>query len=128
MTCHSKDLRERAVKYLLDGRTYAEAMKIYNVGMTALRRLRNMLEKEGNLDGKPRGQYFKKINPQILIEYLEDHPDACLHEIAAVFSRPEAAVCKDLKKIGCTKKKENRIQRARQTKSRGIYQQDKGNT
>lgn len=128
MTCYSKDLRERAVKYLLDGHTYAEAMKVYNVGRTALWRWKNMLEKEGNLDSKPRGNYFKKINPQILIEYLEEHPDAYLHEIAAVFLCSEAAVCKALKKIGYTKKKENHIQRTRQTKSRGIYQQDKCNT
>lgn len=105
MTCYSKDLRERAVKYLLDGHTYAEAMKVYNVGRTALWRWKNMLEKEGNLDSKPRGQYFKKINPQVLTEYLEGHPDAYLHEIAAVFSCSEAAVCKALKKIGYTKKK-----------------------
>lgn len=87
-----------------------------------------MLEKEGNLDNKPRGQYFKKINPQILIEYLEEHPDAYLHEIPAVFSCSEVTICKALKKIGNTKKKENHIQRTRQTKSGGIYQQDKSNT
>ena len=58
-----------------------------------------MLEKEGNLDSKPHGNYFKKINPQILIEYLEEHQDAYLHEIAAVFPCSEAATCKALKKI-----------------------------
>ena len=37
-----------------------------------------MLKKEGNLDSKPRGNYFKKINPQVLTEYLERHPGAYL--------------------------------------------------
>ena len=60
MTCYSKDLRERVVKYMLDGYTYVEDMKIYNVGRTVLWRWINMLEKEGNFDSKPRGQILSK--------------------------------------------------------------------
>ena len=58
-----------------------------------------MLERKGNLDSKPRRNYFKKINPQVLTEDLERHLDTYLHEIAAVFPCSEAATCKALKKI-----------------------------
>ena len=105
MTCYSKDLRERALKYLLEGHTYAETMEVFNIGRTALWRWKNMLEKQGNLDNKPRGEYFKKIDPKKLSAYLEEHPDAYLYEIAEIFNCSSAAVCKALKRLGYTNKK-----------------------
>ena len=38
MTCYSKDLRELAIKYLLDGHTPTEISKVFNAGKTVLRR------------------------------------------------------------------------------------------
>lgn len=64
-----------------------------------------MLEKQGNLDNKPRGEYFKKIDPEKLAAYLEELPDAYLYEIAAIFNCSSAAVCKALKRLGYTHKK-----------------------
>lgn len=105
MACYSKDLRERAIKYLLEGHTYAETTEVYGVCKTALWRWKKMLEKQGDLNDKPRCKYFKKINPQKLIEYVEEYPDAHLYEIAEIFSCSAAAVCKALKRLGYTNKK-----------------------
>ena len=54
MTCYSIDLRERAVKYLLDGHTPAETSKVFSVGKTALWRWKKQFEEQGNLEDKPR--------------------------------------------------------------------------
>lgn len=40
MTRYSKDLRERAIKYLLSGHSYRETAKTFNVGTPALGRER----------------------------------------------------------------------------------------
>ena len=125
MTCYSKDLRERALKYLQNGHTYAETMEVYSVGKSALWRWKKMLEEQGNLDDKPRGAYFKKIDPKKLTAYIEEHPDAYLHEIAEIFSCSAAAVCKALKRLGYTNKKRNYIQRAGLPKSRRVQRQNK---
>ena len=86
MTCYLIDLRERAVKYLLDGHTPAETSKGFNVGKTALWRWKKQLEEQGDLEDKPRRKSFKKIALQKLEEYLAARPDAYLYEIGTVFS------------------------------------------
>lgn len=46
-----------------------------------------------------------KIDPQKLVKYIEEYPDAYLSEIASIFSCSEEAVCKVLKRMGYKKKK-----------------------
>ena len=47
----------------------------------------------------------KKIIPEKLIKYIEDHPDAYLKEIAEVFGCCQYSVLKRLRKLGITRKK-----------------------
>ena len=105
MTCYSKGLRERAIKYLLGGHTPTKASKVFNVGKTALWRWKKQLEEQGNQEDKPRRKYFKKVAPQKLEEYLAARPDAYLYEIGEVFGCSSAAVSKALKRMGYTNKK-----------------------
>ena len=105
MTRYSKDLRERAIKYLLSGHSYRETAKTFSVGMPALGRWKKMLEEQGDFQDKPRRKFFRKIDPKKLEEYLNEHPDAYLREIAGVFGCSIAAVSKAIKSMGYTKKK-----------------------
>ena len=111
MSIYSTDLRECAVKYLLDGHTYAETADVFHVCFASLVKWKKKFKEQGNCDDKPRKQYFKKIDPQKLTEYLEKHPDAYQCEIAQFFNCSIAAVSKALKKIGYTQKKEGDFQR-----------------
>ena len=94
MTVYSKDLRERASQYTKDGHSYRETAKVFDVSTAALVRWKKMYEEQGNFEDKPRKKRIGKIDPQKLEEYLKEHPDAYLREIAALFSRSEAAVSK----------------------------------
>ena len=105
MTRYSKDLRERAIKYLLSGHSYRETAKTFNVGTPALGRWKKMFEEQGDFQDKPRKKFFRKIDPKKLEVYLNDHPDAYLREIAGVFGCSIAAVSKAIKSMGYTKKK-----------------------
>ncbi|WP_081839602.1 IS630 transposase-related protein [Synergistes jonesii] len=60
MTCYSKDLRERAIKYLLGGHTPNKTSKVFNVGKTALWRWKKQLEEQVDLEDKPRGEIFQE--------------------------------------------------------------------
>lgn len=64
-----------------------------------------MLKEQGDFQDKPRRKYFRKIDPKKFEEYLREHPDSYLREIARVFDCSIAAVSKALKSIGYTKKK-----------------------
>ena len=47
----------------------------------------------------------KKIIPEKLIKYVDEHPDAYLKEIAEVFGCHPSSVLKRLRKLGITRKK-----------------------
>lgn len=105
MTIYSKDLRERAFKYTQEGHTYRETAEVFSVGTSALVRWKKIFVEQGNFEDKPRKKRIGKIDPQKLEEYLKEHPDAYLKEIAALFGCSEAAVSKMLKRMNYTKKK-----------------------
>ena len=128
MTCYSKGLRKRAIKYLLGGHTPTETSKVFNVGKAALWRWKKQLEEQVDLEDKPRGKYFKKVDPQKLKEYLAARPDAYLYEIGEVFGCSSTAVSKALKRMGYTNKKIYHLQRAGGAESRGIHRKDSHNT
>ena len=60
MTRYSKDLRERAIKYLLSGHSYRETAKTFNVGTPALGRWKKMFEEQGDFQDKPRKSFLEK--------------------------------------------------------------------
>ncbi|MDY2983709.1 MAG: IS630 transposase-related protein [Synergistes jonesii] len=105
MTVYSKDLRERAIKYILDGHSYRETSKVFNVGTYALCRWKKMLDEQGDLQDKPRRKYFRKIDPKKLEDFLRERPNAYLREAAEIFGCSKAAVSKALKRMNYTKKK-----------------------
>ena len=64
-----------------------------------------MSEEQGDFPDKPRRKYFRKIALKKLENYIREHPDSYLREIAGVFACSIAAVPKALKSMGYSKKK-----------------------
>ena len=97
--------KQRAVEYKREGHTYKETCKVFKISETTLTRWINK-EKEGKL-GEVKIQFRKpkKIHPEKLIKYIEEHPDAYLVEIAQEFNCSECAIRKALKKLNITRKK-----------------------
>ena len=52
---------------------------------------------------------YKKVEPQKLKTYVQEHPDAYLKEIALEFKCCETAVRKALERLGITRKKRRYI-------------------
>ena len=102
---YSKDLRERAVKYRLNGHTLEETSEIFNVGKSAVSRWVKQYKEKGDLSNKPLNREYKKINPEKLKDYVKKHPDAYQREIAEEFNCSIMAVSKALKRLGITRKK-----------------------
>ena len=50
---------------------------------------------------------YKKIIAEKLVEYVQEHPDAYLKEIAEVFGCCPSSVLKRLRKLGIMRKKEH---------------------
>ena len=71
------------------------------------------MKEKGDLNAKKPNRSFKKIDPDKLKEYVEQHPDAYQKEIAREFGCAQSAVQKALKRLKIKRKK-----RQHDTKSR----------
>ena len=102
----------------MEGNTLAETSKIFKVSIPTIRTWEKQYKKEGEFKKKPLNRSFKKLNPEQLLIYIEEHPDAYLKEIAEAFNCSGTAVQKAFKRLGIThKKRQSAIRSKTQRKS-----------
>lgn len=101
----SKDLREAAERYRMEGHTLIETAKVFGVGKTSVSRWEKQYAETGDLSNKPLNRGFKKIDPEKLKAYVTKNPDAIQKEMAKEFKCAVSAICKALKREGITRKK-----------------------
>ena len=118
---YSVDLRMAAVKhYLESGDTCAQTGKIFGVGGSTLQSWVQRYEETGDLSDKPLKRGPKKLPPEQLRAYVQQHSDATQQEIADEFGCSNQAVSKALKRLNITRKKDAPLQRTRQGGSDGL--------
>lgn len=110
---YSVDFRKRAVSYRLEGHTIAETSKVFGIGNDTLCRWVKQYRETGNVLPKPLNRTFKKIDPVKLKEFVKEHPDAMLKEMAEQFGCSAEAVRKALKRNHITLKKRRYSTRSR---------------
>lgn len=101
----SKDLREAAVIYKLEGHTLEETAKIFKVGKSSVSNWVKKYKETGDLSDKPLNRGFKKIDPEKLKAHVKEHPDDTQKEMAKVFGCCNQAISQALKRCGITRKK-----------------------
>lgn len=106
---YSKDLRERVVKYRLEGHALKETSSVFRVGQSTIMKWVKKYQETGDLSNKPLNRSFKKIDPEKLKAYIGEHPDAYQKEIAEAFGCSATAIGKALKRLGITRKKRQNV-------------------
>ena len=97
--------RRRVMEYLKEGHSYRQAQEVFKVGIATMVEWKKRLVETGSLARKPLNRRFKKIDPEKLEAYVNEHPDAYLREMAEVFHCSVNSVNKALKKLQITRKK-----------------------
>ncbi len=102
--------RQRAMGYLSDGHSYRETAAVFKVSTFTLQAWKSQLKETGTLAPKKRKETWRKIDPDKLRKYVEEHPDAYQHEIATAFGVRLYAIQKALKRLKITRKKNYYLQ------------------
>jgi transposase len=108
---YDKKYRTRVIEYILEGHTHEEASRVFKVGTTSITRWLASYESSGSTGGgySIGKRNSKKIDPDRLCNYMNEHPDAFLREIASEFSCCNEAVRKALLRNKYTLKKRRNI-------------------
>jgi transposase len=108
---YSTKFREEVMKFIDEGNSIKRTSAQFSIGETTIKEWKKLRNKTGSLEKRPLNRTFKKIDPEKLIAYLEEYPDAYQHEIAKAFGCVQNAVFEALKRLGITRKKNSCIPR-----------------
>jgi transposase len=108
---HSEDLRRRVVKYIRQGGSKAEAARIFGINRGCVYVWFRM-EKEGRGRRKPGPRGARKVDMQKLSALTRQRNDLMLKEMAQIFDVHESTICKALKRIGMSRKKNGDLRRS----------------
>jgi len=102
---YSEDYRRRAVEYYHEGNTQSEVGDIFKIFPSTLRDW-DARYAAGSLEPSyPKTRKPRKLPPEELRRYIDEHPDAFLSEIGKHFGCSAPAVFKALEKLKITRKK-----------------------
>lgn len=97
--------RKRVIEYRQEGNTLEETGRVFKIAVSTIQGWEKQLKEKGDLENRPLNRTFKKIDPEKLKEYIKEHPDAYIKEIAEVSDCSTTAVQKAFKRLGITRKK-----------------------
>ena len=102
---YSQDLRKKVLKYLEQNKDKQTASNIFQVGIATVYRWVSLKKKKGHVKPLRRKYAYKKINDELLIKYIQEHPDHFLSEIGNHFSLTPQTIFYALKRLKITRKK-----------------------
>ena len=109
MNAYSLDLRKLVVAFVEEGHSQAEAARQFKLHPGTVSKWIKLKNTTGSLEAIPVPRSPHKLPLDALEEYVKEHPDAFLREIAAHFNCGKDAVARALKKLGFTRKKNKKF-------------------
>ena len=97
--------RQRVIEYMDEGNSYRKTAEVFKVSLSTLQKWKSWLKETGTLEAKVRKRTWRKIEPQRLKKYVEEHPDAYLKEMAEEFGCSDVAILKALRRLKISRKK-----------------------
>lgn len=112
----SCDLRSRIVEARIrEGLSYKEIAERFQVGEATVSRILRRFRESGSVEPRPHGggtpRLVSDAKQGLLRRVAEQHPDATLHELSALFRKASriklsrATMCREMHRLGLTRKK-----------------------
>ena len=125
---YSKKYRERTIEYRQAGHTLEETHQVFKVSISTIREWEKQLKETGDLGKKELHRSFRKIDPEKLKAYVEEHPDAYQSEMAEAFGCSESGIRDALRRHKITRKKDDQLSGAGPAKSSSVFGANQGHT
>jgi transposase len=121
MNAYSEDLRNRVVSYVESSHKYKEAAERYGVSERTICNWVKLKKEKGSLRIEAVARSPHKIPDAELKEYVKEHPDAYLKEIAEHFKCGVSSVHDALKRNGIAYKKTPFVPGKGRRKTQKVY-------
>lgn len=102
---YSLKFREEVMEYIDGFHTHVEVAKLFHISEKTIRNWIKQRKETGNLKSKTPVRKAFKLEKEALSQYVKEHPDAYLREIASHFKCGISSVHRRLESLGITLKK-----------------------
>lgn len=103
---HSVDLRERVIAYIEQGGKKVDASVLFTISRPTIDRWVKLKQVTGSLEPPPLApRSWRKINPDLLLSYINTSPDKILNEYADHFKVSNSGIWRALDRNKITRKK-----------------------
>jgi transposase len=102
---YSLDLRERVIKFIVEGNTQTMAAKVFTLNLSTVSRWYLRHRKEGHCNPRKRLGAKSKIDKESLKSYIAKNPNATLQEVSREYGISLWGIYYWLKKLGFSYKK-----------------------
>jgi len=116
---YSEDFRKQVLSHIDLGSTIEQVSKIFSVGTSTIKRWKRSRKKTGRVMGMGRPCKPYKIDDIKLKQYIKEHPDAFLDEIAWHFEVTAPGIFAALKRLNITRKK-SRLSTKKEMRANGL--------
>lgn len=109
---YSVDLREKAISLVERGKSKSEVAELLEIGIATLYRWLKKKAEGESLEAGKNGSFIRKIDPEVLKEYVKKHPDHTLAEMKQNLGFGINSIWYRLKQLKITLKKSHILSRA----------------
>jgi transposase len=109
---YNEKYRKKAIEYHEKGHSIRLTAETFGISANTLGVWLKKYRESGDLGRKYRA-YKPAINEEELLKYLKENPDAYQKEIGEHFGRDQSVVCRTLKRLKITRKKDKALQRTK---------------
>lgn len=103
---YSLDLRERVIAFIEQGGKKVDASVLFNVSRPTIDRWAQLKQETGSLEDSPLApRSWRKINPDLLLSYIDESPDKILDDYADLFNVSNSGIWRALDRNNFTRKK-----------------------
>ena len=106
---YTTKFREEVKKFIDEGNAISATAAQFSIGETTIKRWKKLKKETGSLEKRPLNRTFKKLDPEKLIAFLEENPDAYQREVAEHFGVVQNSIFEALKRLGISRKKNHKI-------------------
>ena len=103
---YSIDLREGVLTFIERGGSKAEGSRLFELSRPTIDRWQKLKKEKGKAVGvETPKRPWRKVDPNLLLEYVKKYPDKRLEEYGQYFNVSGVGIGKCLKRLGLTRKK-----------------------
>ena len=106
---YSEDYRKRTIEYRGEGHTLEETHKVFKVSISTIRTWEKQWKEKGTLAPAPVVRKPKKIDPERLKTYVQEHPDAYPAKLRRTLDAAKLRYAKRLSDWGSHEKKDDAL-------------------